>query len=47
MARGRHARMMKTRSADVIVGGLHQYLESFLAENADLHFAIGRQFKFA
>ncbi|MBW8842306.1 MAG: alpha-E domain-containing protein, partial [Sphingomonadales bacterium] len=47
MARGRHARMMKTRSADVIVGGLHQYLETFLAENADLHFAIGRQFKFA
>ena len=42
-----HARMMKTRSADVIVGGLHQYLETFLAENADLHFAIGRQFKFA
>jgi uncharacterized alpha-E superfamily protein len=47
MARGRHARMMKTRSADVILGGLHQYLETFLAENADLHFAIGRQFKFA
>jgi len=47
MARGRHARMMKTRSADVILGGLHQYLETFIAENADLHFAIGRQFKFA
>ena len=47
MARGRHTRMMKQRSADVIVAGLHQYLEDFLEENADLHFAIGRQFKFA
>jgi uncharacterized alpha-E superfamily protein len=47
MARGRHTRMLKTRSADVILGGLHQYLEDFLQENAELHFAIGRQFKFA
>lgn len=46
MARGRHSRMMKTRSADVIVGGLHQYLDAFIEENAQLHFAIGRQFKF-
>lgn len=46
MARSRHARMMKTRSADVIIAGLHQYLEDFLEENAELHFAIGRQFKF-
>lgn len=46
MARTRHAKVSKTRSADIIVSGLHQYLEDFLAENAKLHFAIGRQFKF-
>jgi uncharacterized alpha-E superfamily protein len=47
MARGRHSRMMKTRSADIIISGLHQYLEDFIEETAELHFAIGRQFKFA
>ncbi|HEX4693207.1 alpha-E domain-containing protein [Sphingomonas sp.] len=47
LARARHARMMKVRSADVILGGLHQYLDDFLDENARLHHAIGRQFKFA
>ncbi len=47
MARARHTRIAKTRSADIIVSGLHQYLENFLEENAKLHFAIGRQFKFA
>jgi hypothetical protein len=31
----------------VIAGGLHQYLEAFIQENALLHGAIGRQFKFA
>ena len=39
--------MSKTRSGDVIAGGLHQYLEAFIQENALLHGAIGRQFKFA
>ena len=47
MARARYTRIAKTRSADIIVGGLHQYLENFLEENARLHFAVGRQFKFA
>jgi len=46
MARMRQARMLKTRSGDVIASGLHQYLRDFIDENAELHFAIGRQFKF-
>ncbi|MES2043422.1 MAG: alpha-E domain-containing protein [Pseudomonadota bacterium] len=46
MARMRQARMLKTRSGEVIAGGLHQYLRRFIDENAELHFAIGRQFKF-
>ncbi len=40
-------RMTKTRSGDVIAGGLHHILEAFIQENALLHGAIGRQFKFA
>jgi uncharacterized alpha-E superfamily protein len=46
MARGRHARMLKTHSSEVIAGGLHQFLERFLAENDELHHAIARQFAF-
>ncbi|CAN5398029.1 alpha-E domain-containing protein [soil metagenome] len=46
MARNRQARMLKTRSGAIIAGGLHQYLREFIDENAELHFAIGRQFKF-
>ncbi|MDO7844436.1 alpha-E domain-containing protein [Sphingomonas immobilis] len=45
MARNRHARMVKTQSRQIIAGGLHQYLQDFLAENDELHFAISRQFK--
>ena len=47
MARTRHTRMAKTRSHEVIVSGLHQYLQTFLTENDNLHAAIGRQFKFS
>ena len=47
MARTRHARVSKTRTSDVIVSGLHQHLEALIAENDQLHAAIGRQFKFA
>jgi uncharacterized alpha-E superfamily protein len=47
MARNRQARMLKTRSGAIIAGGLHQYLREFIDENAELHFAIGRQFKFS
>ena len=46
MARMRQARMVKTRSGEVIASGLHQYLEAFIDENAQLHGAIGRQFRF-
>jgi uncharacterized alpha-E superfamily protein len=46
MARMRATRLAKTRSSDVIASGLHQYLEAFIAENDQLHAAIGRQFKF-
>ncbi len=46
MARARLARMQKTRSAQVIVTGLHEYLEAFIEENALLDGAIARQFRF-
>jgi uncharacterized alpha-E superfamily protein len=46
MARMRASRMAKTRTGEVITSGLHQYLQAFIAENALLHGAIGRQFKF-
>ena len=47
MARVRTSRMAKTRSSEVIASGLHEFLRSFIDENALLHGAIGRQFKFA
>ena len=46
MARTRQARVAKTRTGDVITSGLHQHLQAMIAENALLHDAIGRQFKF-
>lgn len=46
MARARLARMQKTRTTDVIVSGLHQYLEAFIGENEMLHNAVARQFRF-
>jgi uncharacterized alpha-E superfamily protein len=46
MARLRQSRLAKTRSGEIITGGLHQYLRGFIADNAELHHAIGRQFKF-
>ena len=46
MARLRQSRLAKTRSHDVLASGLHQYLQAFIHENALLHAAIGRQFKF-
>ncbi len=46
MARMRHARMTKTTSREVIASGLHEHLKAFLAENAQMHHAIGRQFRF-
>jgi uncharacterized alpha-E superfamily protein len=46
MARMRATRASRTKSSEIIASGLHQYLESFIAENAQLHGAIGRQFRF-
>ena len=46
MARLRANRMGRTRSGEVIASGLHQFLQAFIAENALLHGAIGRQFRF-
>lgn len=46
MARARLAVMQRTRSSEVIVSGLHEYLGAFIRENALLDAAIGRQFKF-
>jgi uncharacterized alpha-E superfamily protein len=46
MARARVSRMHRTRSHEVIVRGLHEYLGSFVAENAALDGAIARQFRF-
>jgi uncharacterized alpha-E superfamily protein len=46
MARNRHQRLSRTKSGEVITKGLHQYLQGFIAENDNLHMAVGRQFKF-
>ncbi len=46
MARARIARMQKTRAHEVIVAGLHEYLQAFIRENAQLDAAIARQFRF-
>ena len=46
MARMRATRMARTRSGEVIARGLHQFLQGFIVENAQLHAAIGRQFRF-
>lgn len=46
MARARIARMQKTRAHEVIVRGLHEYLQAFIRENALLDAAIARQFRF-
>ena len=47
MARLRAQRMARTRSGEVIVSGLHEYLRAFIRETDALHAAIGRQFAFA
>jgi uncharacterized alpha-E superfamily protein len=46
MARARMSRMQRTRTSDVIISGLHEYLEAFVAENSMLNAAIARQFRF-
>ncbi|MET3760516.1 alpha-E domain-containing protein [Sphingomonas sp. UYEF23] len=47
MARIRQQRLARTKSGEVIARGLHQYLQGFIAENDNLHMAVGRQFKFS
>ncbi len=46
MARARLAAMQRTKSGDIIVRGLHEWLAAFIRENALLDTAIARQFKF-
>jgi uncharacterized alpha-E superfamily protein len=46
MARARMARLQRTRTSEVIVSGLHEYLAAFIRENAMLDAAIARQFRF-
>ncbi|RYD67435.1 MAG: alpha-E domain-containing protein [Sphingomonadales bacterium] len=46
MARARLARVQKTRTTQVIVSGLHEYLEAFIRENSMLNAAVARQFRF-
>ena len=46
LARLRHARLGETRIETVIKGGLHEYVETFLKENAALDGAISKQFRF-
>lgn len=47
LARARMAAMGRTRSHQIIVSGLHEYLAGFIRENAALHAAIAKQFRFA
>ena len=47
MSRARQTRIARTKSGEVIAGGLHQYLQGFIGENDRLHLAVGRQFKFS
>ena len=46
LARLRHARLGHTDIAEIVEGGLHEYLERFIDENAALSQAIARQFRF-
>jgi len=46
MARARLGKLGATKVSDVIGGGLHEFLEDFIVENAELNGAIARQFKF-
>lgn len=46
MARTRLARMQRTRTGDIILNGLHEYLGAFIRENDLLDGVIARQFRF-
>mgnify|MGYP001282466536 CR=1 FL=1 len=47
LARARHAAFGESRVEQIIAQGLHEYVESFLEEFAELDRAISRQFRFA
>ena len=46
LARQRHARLGDTRIDAIIAGGLHEFVEDFIEDNAVLDRAISRQFRF-
>ncbi|WP_169542671.1 alpha-E domain-containing protein [Sphingomonas baiyangensis] len=46
LARARMSRMHRTRTHEVIVKGLHEWLDGFIGDNAALDAAIARQFRF-
>lgn len=46
LARLRHSRLGETKIGAILKGGLHQYVENFIEENAALDQAISKQFKF-
>lgn len=46
MARRRAQQMARTKAREVILSGLHEYLQGFIRDTGQLHAAIGRQFQF-
>lgn len=46
LARARHARLGTAEIRQIIAAGLHETLEDFIEDNAVLHQAISRQFRF-
>ena len=47
LARLRQTNMSRARTRAIIAGGLHEWLSSFIAENAHIDRAIGAQFRFS
>lgn len=46
LARARHVRLGDARVDSIIASGLHETLENYIADNAAIHQAISRQFRF-
>lgn len=46
LARARHTALGETRVEEIIQAGVHEYVETFLEDNATLDRAIARQFRF-
>lgn len=46
LARARHVRLGEAKVESIISNGLHETLEDFIEDNATLHQAISRQFRF-